>query len=234
METLSDEKIGQNLNTLRGDTPQSEVASYMRLQGFKWSQNTVWQVETGARPLRMREALALAEYFHTSLSRFVTEPEELKLGNFVSESFSAVQKSYQKFVEATKDLLTARLDFWTDQPTNGELSEKEKKEIHRLRKKKIMQFRTLAIWYGLEEAVKQVGEDRPELAVSPVHLHKPATTEEITGVKLADLNDPLENYFTYISQEDISKLNETNAAYYLLTNQVPSLTDSTDNIPEEE
>lgn len=39
---------------------QTELADKMRAAGFKWSQATVWSVESGERPLRLSEAIAVA------------------------------------------------------------------------------------------------------------------------------------------------------------------------------
>ncbi len=55
-------QIGETVRELRGSLPQEAVAEGMRARGHvKWSQSTVWSVETGARPLRLTEAEALAE-----------------------------------------------------------------------------------------------------------------------------------------------------------------------------
>ncbi|WP_157156247.1 helix-turn-helix domain-containing protein [Diaminobutyricimonas sp. LJ205] len=54
-----DELIGKNLQNLRGDMSQKELADKMRALGWKWSQATVWSIEKGERPLRLAEADAL-------------------------------------------------------------------------------------------------------------------------------------------------------------------------------
>ena len=40
---------------------QAGLATAMRERGFKWSQATVWSVETGERQLRLTEASVVAE-----------------------------------------------------------------------------------------------------------------------------------------------------------------------------
>jgi hypothetical protein len=62
-----DELIGKNVARLRGSRSQKEIADAMRAAGWKWSQTTVWSVETGERPLRMAEAIDLADVFETSV-----------------------------------------------------------------------------------------------------------------------------------------------------------------------
>jgi hypothetical protein len=55
-------QIGENVHELRGSVPQETVAAGMRERGHaKWSQSTVWSVETGSRPLRLTEAEDLAK-----------------------------------------------------------------------------------------------------------------------------------------------------------------------------
>lgn len=61
-----DKKIGKTIQTLRGDMSQDALAQRMRERGFKWSQATVWSVENGDRPLRLTEAMALADIFGLS------------------------------------------------------------------------------------------------------------------------------------------------------------------------
>jgi hypothetical protein len=70
---------------------QAEVASAMRDRGFKWSQTTVWKVESGERPLRFTEAAGLADALgtesivftmgtHTALvEQYATKQERLEL-----------------------------------------------------------------------------------------------------------------------------------------------------------
>jgi transcriptional regulator with XRE-family HTH domain len=57
----SDEQIGRNLASARGELSQKDLASKMRERGFKWSQATVWSIEKGERPLRLSEAQEVAD-----------------------------------------------------------------------------------------------------------------------------------------------------------------------------
>ncbi|MDN6024651.1 hypothetical protein [Bifidobacterium mongoliense] len=59
--TQDDKTIGHNLQVLRGDMSQDDLAKKMRAYGFKWSKATVWSVEQGERPLRLTEASAVLE-----------------------------------------------------------------------------------------------------------------------------------------------------------------------------
>lgn len=56
----TDERIGKRLAQLRGKTSQAALAADMANRGHKWSQATVWSVETAKRPLRLAEAVDVA------------------------------------------------------------------------------------------------------------------------------------------------------------------------------
>lgn len=58
-----DAAIGENLATLRqqADLSQADLAKAMTRAGWTWHQQTVLKVEKGHRPLRLAEALALAD-----------------------------------------------------------------------------------------------------------------------------------------------------------------------------
>ena len=76
-----EETIGRNLAQMRksGAWSQSDIANHMRELGFKWSQATVWSVETGERPLRLTEAVCLAELFGVEASELTLDPAGMEL-----------------------------------------------------------------------------------------------------------------------------------------------------------
>lgn len=59
----SDKQVGETVRQHREASLMSQVdlATAMRIRGYKWSQATVWSVESGERPLRYTESLDLAE-----------------------------------------------------------------------------------------------------------------------------------------------------------------------------
>lgn len=57
----ADKLIGYNLQRMRRDRSQTEVANAMKARGHRWTQPTVVAVEKGERPLRMSEAADLVE-----------------------------------------------------------------------------------------------------------------------------------------------------------------------------
>jgi transcriptional regulator with XRE-family HTH domain len=79
---------------------QEELARRMSAAGFaSWHQSTVGRTETGDRPLRLNEAVALSELFGVSLTRLLT-PVEMTLeqvGQAIAET------------ETVRDKLTGQL-----------------------------------------------------------------------------------------------------------------------------
>ncbi|MBB1482510.1 hypothetical protein H5392_01385 [Tessaracoccus sp. MC1865] len=59
-EQTRNEMIGRTVAAWRGDMSQKALADEMRALGHKWSQSTVWSVESGSRPLKLVEAVDLA------------------------------------------------------------------------------------------------------------------------------------------------------------------------------
>jgi len=70
-----DKEIGSTVTELRGDRSQQSVADEMRGRGWKWSQATVWSVEKGERPLKLVEALDLAEVLGADLAEISWTPK---------------------------------------------------------------------------------------------------------------------------------------------------------------
>jgi transcriptional regulator with XRE-family HTH domain len=69
----TDEAIGQRVRERREQLrlSQAHIAMKMNLKGHQWHQTTVAKTETGERPLRLTEALALAEALFVQLSVFL-------------------------------------------------------------------------------------------------------------------------------------------------------------------
>jgi septal ring factor EnvC (AmiA/AmiB activator) len=75
----SDRDVGRMVAQLRGDRTQQAVADAMRKRGWPWSQATVWSVEKGERPLKLREAAVLALVLGTSVEALIQIEAELVL-----------------------------------------------------------------------------------------------------------------------------------------------------------
>lgn len=96
----SDEQIGRNVQTLRGDMTQKELADAMKARGYKWSQPTVVAIEKGERPLRLTEARDLAEILNSNVL-IMTMPE-VQLG--LVQDFRAISAVMEEIESAARDL----------------------------------------------------------------------------------------------------------------------------------
>lgn len=67
-----DTEIGSNVQRERErlGVSQQALADVMRDRGWKWSQATVWSIEKGDRPLRLAEALDLAQVLEVDVRNF--------------------------------------------------------------------------------------------------------------------------------------------------------------------
>lgn len=82
----SDAQIGKNLARLRGDRSQKDVAEAMKARGWKWSQATAWSVEKGDRPLRLSEALDVAEILGTPVSELTRSGETVRIAEVLDDA----------------------------------------------------------------------------------------------------------------------------------------------------
>jgi transcriptional regulator with XRE-family HTH domain len=106
----ADDRIGQNLVTLRGERSQKDVADAMRARGWKWSQATVWSIEKGERPLRLAEADDLADVLGSSFSgvyAFLNDPDTTAIAKQlrrVAEADAALSNAIQQYETERKQL----------------------------------------------------------------------------------------------------------------------------------
>ena len=68
---------GRNLRALRTARhwPLREVAERMKAYGYTWHQTVVAKIETGQRPLRLNEAVDLADLYAVSLADLFAPPK---------------------------------------------------------------------------------------------------------------------------------------------------------------
>lgn len=113
----ADQRIGAAVRAVRGEMSQQDLAEKMRAAGWKWTQATVWSVESGKRPLRLAEARTLAELLRTDLSRLLKDDTQA-LGSTVglekatarlTRSFDELQSARGSF-EDSRSTLEQRLD----------------------------------------------------------------------------------------------------------------------------
>lgn len=96
-------QIGMNLKRYRGEMSQVALAEKMTEAGHSWAQATVWSVEQGKRPLKLNEALTLAEILGVSLI-------DLAVSGDTAKAMSVIRSDMQRLVakwEGVRDALTA-------------------------------------------------------------------------------------------------------------------------------
>lgn len=85
-----DQRIGRNIAAMRGDLTQKELADRMASRGWKWSQSTVWSVESGKRPLRFAEAVDISYVLDSSLADLEGSEEDIERWFYNDKYFRAI------------------------------------------------------------------------------------------------------------------------------------------------
>lgn len=107
-----DEYFAQNLRDYReaAGVSQEELARRMSERGYGFSQATIWKIEQSKRPVRIGEAVALAEALDLpSWRRLTTEPDQFKLGINVDRFSQHASEKYTELKAAAETYLDAQL-----------------------------------------------------------------------------------------------------------------------------
>jgi hypothetical protein len=106
VESVENRTIGQVVAQLRGTRSQEAVAAAMRARGqVKWSQTTVWSVETGTRPLRLNEAADLAAVLDADVTDFLADPATVALPKELVAGVQELRKAYEAVQSSVAYLL---------------------------------------------------------------------------------------------------------------------------------
>lgn len=106
---MDDEAIGKNIARLRGDMSQAALAEHMKAKGWKWSQSTVWSVEKGDRPLRLREASDLAVILQASVNDLLRAPYVLDVVKRINEEIADLRVEHRAMSELVERMILERL-----------------------------------------------------------------------------------------------------------------------------
>lgn len=110
MITMSNEEIGAGIRSLRGERSQQSIAAAMREHGWKWSQATVWGVETGERPIKYMEALSLAEILGVEPADLGTPaPNEDAISAELETNFAANMKKSRENLGLSQSEVAIRM-----------------------------------------------------------------------------------------------------------------------------
>lgn len=108
-----DQNIAANLRTYReaDGISQEELAQRMADLGFGFSQATIWKIESGQRPVRASELVALADSLGvmtaTSLTR---QPDAARHQVQLDQANRKAHDAYQALKEAAADYLDAQVE----------------------------------------------------------------------------------------------------------------------------
>lgn len=104
----TDARIGKRLQELRGELSQAALASAMAERGHKWSQATVWSVETGRRPIRLAEADDVASICGFDIQALVVRDAMGERLSEVPGAIAATSHAVKQFRTACHELLALR------------------------------------------------------------------------------------------------------------------------------
>lgn len=97
--TNNDTAIGKRLAEVRkaAHFSQADLAAAVARRGHKWSQATVWAVESGKRPLRFSEAMAVADVAGVGVDALAPDvaPVEIApptMGELIADLDTTVQR----------------------------------------------------------------------------------------------------------------------------------------------
>jgi transcriptional regulator with XRE-family HTH domain len=108
-----DQNIAANLRTYReaGAISQEELAQRMADRGFGFSQATIWKIESGQRPVRASELVALADSLEVMPATSLTyQPAEARHQVQLEQANRKAHHAYQTLKEAAAHYLDAQLE----------------------------------------------------------------------------------------------------------------------------
>jgi transcriptional regulator with XRE-family HTH domain len=108
-----DQNIAANVRAYReaSGVTQDELAQRMTERGFGFSQATVWKIESGQRPVRASELMALAASLDIrSPTRLTYEPDVTRHEIQLEDAKSAAYTAYHALKEAAAAYLEAQID----------------------------------------------------------------------------------------------------------------------------
>ena len=111
--TTIDRNIAENLRLHReaGSISQEELAQRMADRGFGFSQATIWKIESGQRPVRASELLALADSLEVmSIMSLTSEPGAARHHVQLQQANRNAYDAYETLKEAAAAYLQAQFE----------------------------------------------------------------------------------------------------------------------------
>jgi transcriptional regulator with XRE-family HTH domain len=126
-----DQNIAANLRTYReaASVSQDELAQQMTDRGFGFSQATIWRIESGQRPVRASELVALADSLEIlSVISLTYEPDEARhraelrqANRRAHDAYARLKAAAAAYIEAQFELAVAAREAHDDGMTVTEL-----------------------------------------------------------------------------------------------------------------
>jgi transcriptional regulator with XRE-family HTH domain len=112
--TAIDQNIAANVRTYReaGRLSQEELAQRMTDRGFSFTQATIWKIESGQRPVRASELVALADALggvRVTPTALTYEPDAAKHRARLERAHTEASAAYHKLKDAAAGYLDAQL-----------------------------------------------------------------------------------------------------------------------------
>jgi transcriptional regulator with XRE-family HTH domain len=108
-----DQNIAANLRIYRetGNISQDELAQRMADRGFGFSQATIWKIESGQRPVRASELIALADSLGIMSPTSLThKPDATRYKVQLEQANRNAQHAYETLKEAAAGYLEAQVE----------------------------------------------------------------------------------------------------------------------------
>ena len=108
-----DQNIAANMRTYReaGNISQEELAQRMADRGFGFSQATIWKIESGQRPVRVSELVALADSLQVlSVMDLASEPAAGRHHAQLRHAHRKAHDAYQTLKEAAAAYIEAQIE----------------------------------------------------------------------------------------------------------------------------
>lgn len=124
-----DQMVGRNLQSLRtaAGMSQGQLAEALTDHGISFQQQTVLKVEKGDRPLRLREAEALASILHVEIASLVATPdlEVIRTGRTLERDLQRLGIALEMVASTKRSLLSQieRRASTTEEPLPGWVEE---------------------------------------------------------------------------------------------------------------
>lgn len=109
MSSNLDQRIGENLVTMRGEMTQKALADLMREKGHKWSQATVWAAEKGDRAIKLTEAHDLSTVLGGRLDQLLQLPREVGYQKIIQRRYNDWYDAREALEVAIRKYEDARL-----------------------------------------------------------------------------------------------------------------------------